>query len=41
MDEKTIKAIITALENGMRVELLRQKDGTIIVQTVHRKKLKI
>ena len=41
MDEKTIKAILEALAKGQRVELLRQKDGSIIVQTVQRKRLKI
>ncbi len=41
MDEKTIKAILSALSSGERVELLLQKDGSIVIQTVRRKKLKI
>lgn len=41
MDEKTIKAILAALAKGQRVELLRQKDGSIIVQTIERKRLTI
>jgi antitoxin component of MazEF toxin-antitoxin module len=41
MDEKTIKAILAALSGGERVELLLQKDGSIVIQTVRRKKLKI
>lgn len=40
MDEKTIKAIMDALSKGLRVELLRDKDGNIIAQTIHRKRLK-
>ena len=40
MDEKTIHAIMAALAKGLRVELVMQKDGTIAVQTVQRKKLK-
>lgn len=40
MDEKTIKAIETALSNGYRVEILRDKDGNIIAQTIQRKRLK-
>ncbi len=39
MDAKTIKAIIEALERGERVELIRDKNGNIIAQTVHRKRL--
>lgn len=38
--ETTIQAIMTALAKGLRVELVLQKDGTIAVQTVQRKKLK-
>lgn len=41
MDEKTIKAILAALNKGQRVELLRQKDGSIIVQAVQRKRLTV
>ena len=41
MDEKTIKAILSALSKGQRVELLRQKDGSILVQTIQRNRLKI
>ncbi len=40
MDKETIKAIMEALEKGFRVELLRDKDGNIIVQTIQRKRLK-
>lgn len=41
MDEKTIRAILEALSNGLRVELLKDKDGNIIAQTIQRKRLKI
>ena len=41
MDEKTIKAILEALSNGLRVELLKDKEGNIIAQTIQRKRLKI
>lgn len=41
MDEKAIQAIIAALKNGFRVELVMQKDGSIVAQTVSRKKLNI
>lgn len=41
MDDKTIKAILEALSKGFRVELLKDKDGNIIVQTIQRKRLKI
>jgi hypothetical protein len=40
MDEKTVYAIMQALIKGFRVELVLQKDGTISVQTIQRKKLK-
>jgi len=40
MDEKTIAAIKAALAGGFRVELLLQKDGSVLVQTVQRKRLK-
>lgn len=39
MDEKIIKAILAALNEGQRVELLRQKGGSIIIQTIQRKRL--
>ena len=41
MDEKIIKAILEALSKGFRVELLKDKDGNIIAQTIQRKRLKI
>lgn len=41
MDEKTIKAILEALSKGLRVELLKDKDGNIIAQTIQRKRMKI
>lgn len=41
MEKKTIKAILDALSNGKRVELLRQKDGTVVAQTIERKRLTI
>ena len=41
MDEKTIKAILEALSKGLRVELMKDKDGNIIAQTIQRKRLKI
>ncbi len=41
MDSDTIKAIEEALKKGYRVELLRDKDGKIIVQTIQRKRLKM
>lgn len=41
MDESTIKAIETAVDKGMRVEVLKDKDGNIIAQTIQRKRLKI
>ena len=40
IDPQTIKAILRALKNGLRVEILQGKDGEIIVQTVQRKRLK-
>lgn len=40
MDEKTIKAIETAIANGFRVEVLKDKAGEIIVQTIQRRRLK-
>lgn len=41
MDKKTIEAIMTALKKGFRVELVMLEDGSIAVQTVQRKKVKI
>lgn len=41
MDEKIIMAILEALSKGLRVELLKDKDGNIIAQTIQRKRLKI
>ena len=41
MTEQVIRAIEAALKRGLRVELLLDKDGTIKVQTVSRKKLNI
>lgn len=40
MDTQTIQAIEDALMKGYRVELLRNKDGDIIAQTIERKRLK-
>ncbi len=40
IDEKLKAAIERALAAGFRVELLRDKDGKIIVQTIQRKRLK-
>ena len=41
MDEKTMKAVMDALSKGFRVEILKDKDGNIIIQTIQRKRLKI
>lgn len=41
MDEKVIRAILEALSKGFRVEILQDKGGNIIIQTVQRKRLKI
>lgn len=41
VDEKTIQAIEKAVSNGLRVEVLKDKDGNIIVQTIQRKRLKL
>ena len=41
MDEKTVRAIVEAVSKGFRVEVLKDKDGNIIVQTIQRKRLKI
>lgn len=40
MDEKIIKAILEALSKGFRVELMKDKDGNIIAQTIQRKRMK-
>lgn len=40
IDEKTIKSIESAVSNGLRVEILKDKDGNIIVQTIQRKRMK-
>lgn len=40
VDENLKQAIERALASGFRVELLRDKDGSIIVQTIQRKRLK-
>lgn len=41
MDEKTIKAVEKAVSSGLRVEVLKDKDGNIIAQTIQRKLLKL
>ncbi len=41
MDEKTIKAILSALAAGHRVQLKQLRDGTIKIQVVSQKELKI
>lgn len=41
LENKTIKAISEALEKGFRVEILKNKDGTVIVQTIQRKRIKM
>lgn len=41
MDEKTTKAIENALKSGLRIEVLKDKDGNIIIQTIQRKRLKV
>ena len=41
MDEKTIKAILAALAVGHRVQIKQLRDGTIKVQVVSQKELKI
>ena len=40
IDEKLKAAIERALASGFRVELLRDKDGHVIAQTIQRKRLK-
>jgi len=41
MDEKTVNAIVEAVSKGFRVEVLKDKNGNIIIQTIQRKRLKI
>lgn len=41
MDDKTIKTILKALSTGHRVQLKQLRDGTIKVQVVFQKELKI
>lgn len=41
MDDKTMKAILSALSAGNRVQLKQLRDGTIKVQVVSLKELKI
>ena len=36
-----IRAAETALDKGLRVEMLRQKDGTIIIQSIQRKRINL
>lgn len=40
MTKELIQAIQAALDKGMRVELLKDKDGNIKAQTISRKALK-
>lgn len=41
MDNQTIEGIKEALKKGLRVELLLDKEGNIVAQTIQRKRLKI
>ena len=41
MDEKTIKAILATLSEGHRIQLKQLRDGTIKIQVVFQKELKI
>lgn len=41
VDEKTIKAVEKAISRGLRVEVLKDKNGNIIAQTIQRKRLKL
>lgn len=41
MEEKTVKAIMTALKNGMKLEMYMLKDGTIKIRSVKYTELKI
>lgn len=41
MTEKTINAILDALAQGHRVQLKQLKDGTIKIQIVFQKELKV
>ena len=40
MNEKTIRTILAALDQGHRVQLKKLKDGTIKIQIVFQKELK-
>lgn len=40
MNPELINAILAALARGQRVELLLDKEGNIIAQTVQRKRIK-
>ena len=39
LSENDMSAIADALSKGLRVELLKDKDGNIIIQTIQRKRL--
>ena len=41
MTEQTIRAILDALAQGHRVQLKKLKDGTIKIQIVFQKELKV
>jgi hypothetical protein len=41
MTENDIRAITAALEQGYRVELTKEADGSITIRTVTRKKVKV
>ena len=41
MNEKQVKAILTALKEVGRVELTLEKDGSVTIRTVTRKRVKI
>jgi len=41
MSEKTVTAILAALDKGFRVELTKRKDGSLEIRTVTRKALKV
>ena len=41
MTEKVIRAIEAALSEGHRVQLKQLKDGSVKMQTVHMKELKV
>ncbi len=40
MDEKLIRAILSALADGYLVELMQMRDGTIKAKTVKKKEIK-